>query len=88
MSASYTEADLAAAWESGYWRGTSHKGPLNDAAVAAKNPYRGSPRAEGSTPAKACKVALKKEKDRDASPKSVTAVEPQPNPRLGKDSDA
>ncbi|WP_183164580.1 hypothetical protein [Arthrobacter oryzae] len=27
------------------------------------------------TPAKACKVALKTEKDRDASPKSVTADE-------------
>lgn len=35
-----TEADLAAAWESGYWHGTSHEGPLNDAAVAAKNPYK------------------------------------------------
>ncbi|QHK18822.1 hypothetical protein GU243_02440 [Pseudarthrobacter psychrotolerans] len=67
----YTEADMAAAWESGYWRGTSHTGPLNDAAVRAKNPHR----AEGVTPAKACKVALKTEKDRDASPKSVTAEE-------------
>ncbi|WP_104062743.1 hypothetical protein [Arthrobacter sp. 4R501] len=72
MSKVYTEADLAAAWESGYWHGTSHEGPLNDAAVAAKNPYR----VKGITPAKACKVALKKEKDRDASPKSVTAEEP------------
>lgn len=35
-----TKADLAAAWESGYWHGTSHQGPLNDAAVAAKNPYK------------------------------------------------
>ena len=34
-----TEADLAAVWASGYWHGTSHKGPLNDAVVAAKNPY-------------------------------------------------
>jgi hypothetical protein len=31
---------LAAAWESGYWAGTSHTGPLNDAAVSARNPYR------------------------------------------------
>ncbi|MGY4543135.1 hypothetical protein ACVWY0_003063 [Arthrobacter sp. UYNi723] len=35
----YTEADLAAAWESGYWHGTSHTGPLNDVAVRGKNPY-------------------------------------------------
>lgn len=34
-----TEEDLAAAWESGYWHGTSHQGPLNDAAVRAKNPF-------------------------------------------------
>lgn len=74
MSAVYTEADLAAAWESGYWHGTSHEGPLNDAAVAAKNPYR----VKGATPAKTCKVALKTEKDRDASPKSVTASNPTP----------
>lgn len=32
--------ELAAAWESGYWHGTSHHGPLNDAAVAAKNPHK------------------------------------------------
>jgi hypothetical protein len=76
MSKVYTEADLAAAWESAYWRGTSHEGPLNDAAVAAKNPYQAKPTAHGSTPAKACRVALKTEKDRDASPKSVTASEP------------
>lgn len=73
MSAVYTEADLAAAWESAYWRGTSHEGPLNDAAVAAKNPYR----VKGVTPAKACNVALKTEKDRDTLAKeSVTASEP------------
>lgn len=71
MSAVYTEADLAIAFERGYWRGVDHKGPLNDAAVATKNPYN----AQGTTPAKACKVALKAEKDRDASPKSVTAKE-------------
>ncbi|MDV8148537.1 hypothetical protein [Arthrobacter sp. B10-11] len=71
MSARYTEADLAAAWESGYWHGMSHEGPRNDAAVSAKNPHR----AQGITPAKACKVSLKTEKDRDASPKSVTAKE-------------
>lgn len=35
-----TEADLAAPWESGYWHGTSHEGPLNDAALAAKNPHK------------------------------------------------
>lgn len=39
---SSADADLAAAWESGYWHGTSHDGPLNDAAVAAKNPYKKS----------------------------------------------
>jgi hypothetical protein len=46
-----TEADLAAAWESGYWHGTSHEGPLNDAVVAAKNPYK----ATGDAPAKTIK---------------------------------
>lgn len=35
-----TKSDLAAAWESGYWHGTSHEGPLKDAAVAAKNPHK------------------------------------------------
>ncbi|SDP74050.1 hypothetical protein SAMN04487914_13238 [Arthrobacter sp. ok909] len=29
----------AVAWSSGYWRGTSHTGPLTDAIVEAKNPY-------------------------------------------------
>jgi hypothetical protein len=29
----------AAAWSSGYWHGTSHTGPLNEAIVEAKNPY-------------------------------------------------
>jgi hypothetical protein len=33
-------AMLAEAWESGYWNGTSHEGPLTDAAVSAKNPYK------------------------------------------------
>ena len=32
----YTEADLAAVWESGYWHGASHE----DAAVTAKNPHK------------------------------------------------
>lgn len=77
MVRTYTEADLAAAWESGYWNGTSHEGPLNNAAVDAKNPYRQhAEEPRGITPAKACKVALKTEKDRDASAKSVTASEP------------
>lgn len=58
-----TEADLAAAWEAGYWRGLDHTGPLNDAAIAAKNPF-------------------KTEKDRDASPKSVTASEPTPRKKI------
>lgn len=40
MGRTYTEADMAAAWESGYWHGTSHEGPLNDAAVAEKNPHK------------------------------------------------
>lgn len=76
MSKVYTEADIIAAWESAYWHGTSHEGPLNDAVVGSKNPYRAQPAAPTTTPAKACKVALKTEKDRDASPKSVTASEP------------
>lgn len=29
----------AAAWSSGYWHGTAHKGPLTDAIVEARNPY-------------------------------------------------
>lgn len=29
----------AAAWSSGYWRGTSCEGPLTDAIVEAENPY-------------------------------------------------
>ena len=76
MSGVYTEADLAAAWESGYWHGTSHEGPLNDAAVNVKNPYR----VKGATPAKACKVALKTEKGHGVPVKeSATASEPTPN---------
>ncbi|MEE2529154.1 hypothetical protein V1639_08940 [Pseudarthrobacter sp. J75] len=47
----YTKADLAAAWESGYWRGTSHEGPLNDAAVAAKNPHK-KEESDAGSPAK------------------------------------
>ncbi len=35
----YTAADIAEAWSSGYWNGTGHAGPLNDAAVRAKNPH-------------------------------------------------
>ncbi|GAA4047639.1 hypothetical protein GCM10023063_38750 [Arthrobacter methylotrophus] len=34
------DAELAAAWESGYWHGTSHQGPLNSAVVDARNPYK------------------------------------------------
>ncbi|MDZ4351350.1 MAG: hypothetical protein U1B81_01825 [Arthrobacter sp.] len=37
-----TRADLAIAFERGYWRGVDHKGPLNGAAVAALNPYKKS----------------------------------------------
>ncbi len=33
------DAALAVAWDRGYWRGTSHEGPLNGAIVAARNPY-------------------------------------------------
>lgn len=40
MDTVYTKADLAAAWESGYWHGVDHKGPLNGAAVDALNPYK------------------------------------------------
>ena len=77
MAKVYTEADMAAAWDSAYWHGTSHQGPLNSAAVNAKNPYlKDVEVTPATTPAKACKVALKTEKDRDASPKSVTASEP------------
>lgn len=47
MARTYTEADMAAAWESGYWHGTSHTGPLSEAAVAAKNPYKKPDVAEG-----------------------------------------
>jgi hypothetical protein len=76
VSATYTEADLAIAFERGYWRGVDHKGPLNDAAVATKNPYR----AQGTTPAKSCKVTLKTEKGRGAPyQESATASEPTPN---------
>lgn len=53
-----TEADLAAAWASGYWHGTRHEGPLNDAAVAAKNPYV----VQGITPVKAGRAALETDK--------------------------
>ncbi|WP_155850376.1 hypothetical protein [Arthrobacter sp. Br18] len=35
----YTAADLAAAWNSGYWHGLDHTGPVNDAAINARNPY-------------------------------------------------
>lgn len=44
----YRLADVAAAlgvesaakaWSSGYWRGTSHEGPLTEAVVEARNPY-------------------------------------------------
>lgn len=35
----YTRADLAEAWSSGYWNGTSHTGALNDAVVDERNPY-------------------------------------------------
>jgi phage gp29-like protein len=76
MTKVYTEADLAAAWESGYWHGTSHTGPRNDAAVAAENPHT----AKGITPAKACKVRLKAEEDRDAVAKhDITASNETPS---------
>ncbi|MEQ4568000.1 hypothetical protein [Paenarthrobacter sp. CAP02] len=80
MSRAYTKADLnaamAEAWESGYWQGTSNEGPLNDAAVAAKNPHK----TQGTTPAKACKVALKTEKGSGVPVKeSATASEPTNN---------
>ncbi len=68
----YTESDLAAAWESGYWHGTSHTGPLNDAAVRAKNPYIPS----GATPAKVCKIQLKTETTAAPSPKSAAVTKP------------
>lgn len=70
MSAA-SDDELAAAWNSGYWHGTCHDGPLNDAAVEAQNPYR----IQGQTPAKLCKVPLKTD-DRDALAKEhVTATE-------------
>lgn len=77
MGGAYTEADMAAAWDSAYWHGTSHQGPLNSAAVNARNPYlKDASITPTTTPTKACRVALKTKKDRDASPKSVTASEP------------
>lgn len=80
MGKVYTEADLAAAWESGYWNGTSHAGPLNDAAVAQKNPYAG----KGTTPAKACKVPLKTEKGHGV-PVKESAAASEPTPHQGVD---
>lgn len=59
-----TEADLAAAWASGYWHGTSHEGPLNDAAVAAKNPYRAKP---GTASPEASSAATETEQSNDAA---------------------
>ncbi|MHA7153624.1 hypothetical protein [Arthrobacter sp. TMN-50] len=49
-----TAANLAEAWSSGYWNGTSHTGPLNDAAVDEKNPHRNANSSEGNnqTPVK------------------------------------
>lgn len=74
MGGTYSEADLAAAWDSGYWNGTSHEGPLNSAVVDAKNPYlQHEEKGRGATPAKACKVALKTEKGRGA-PDQETAT--------------
>lgn len=35
----FTAADLAEAWNSGYWHGIDHAGPMNDAAINANNPY-------------------------------------------------
>lgn len=40
MNAStYTAADLAEAWSSGYRHGLDHTGPVNDAVISAHNPY-------------------------------------------------
>lgn len=36
----YTEADIAEAWSSGYWNGLDHAGPINQAAIDEKNPHR------------------------------------------------
>lgn len=75
----YTEADMEAAraeaWQSGYWYGTCHEGPVTDAAVRAKNPHIPS----GLTPAKVAKVALKTDRDRGASTKSATVSETDPH---------
>lgn len=100
MGKVYTETDMAAAWESGYWHGTSHEGPLNDDAVSSRNPHKETARIGGrtvsgcgcewlgdcscevrevpvTTPAKACRVALKTEKGRGAPViESATASEP------------
>lgn len=35
-----TQPTVAEVWSSGYWRGTTHKGPLTDAIVEARNPHR------------------------------------------------
>lgn len=45
----YSEADLAEVWSSGYWNGTGHAGPINQAAIDAKNPHR-SPETENDGP--------------------------------------
>ncbi len=78
MGHTYSKADLAAAWDSGYWNGTSHEGPLNGAVVDARNPYRQhEDEARGSTPAKACRIRLKTEKGHGApDQETATASEP------------
>ncbi|MDI3194802.1 hypothetical protein QK290_10625 [Pseudarthrobacter sp. AL07] len=63
----YSEADLAAAWESGYWHGTSHTGPLNDAAVAAKNPYIKKESDAGSSAKKNTDAATENTYEKDDS---------------------
>ncbi|MBE4716754.1 hypothetical protein [Pseudarthrobacter sp. AB1] len=68
MSArTYTEADLAIAFERGYWRGVDHKGPLNDAAVRAKNPYTKKESDAGSPAKKNTSAATENTYEKDDS---------------------
>ncbi|MEO5314204.1 hypothetical protein PV772_08790 [Pseudarthrobacter sp. CC12] len=79
MEKVYTKADMAAAWDSAYWHGTSHQGPLNSAVVNAKNPYlQDANMVPATTPAKACKVTLKTKKGRGESNANQNTTSSEP----------
>lgn len=67
MSRLYTEADLAAAWESGYWHGTSHTGPLNEGGVKARNPHAKEESDAGSPTKKNTDAASENTHEKDES---------------------